>query len=179
MVSKLALGAIWGYQRYVSPHKGFRCAHSVLHGGTGCSGYAKHAIRDHGLWGAIPAIRQRFRDCRSASETLRANCAVHSNWAEDQAGSSPRRGRKRRRKTQDGKGGGWFGSACDCGDAAFCGLALPAFCAAGSAGAQSTSPDKIGTPADGGGADGCGGADCSAPSCDGGCGSCDCSPSCG
>lgn len=180
MVSKLALGAIWGYQQFLSPYKGFRCAHSVLHGGTGCSGYAKHAIRDHGLWAAVPAIRQRFRDCREASLALRANCPVHANWAEMQADNdakgSPRRGRKRRKKNS---GEGWFGNACDCGDVAFCGLALPAFCAAGSGQAQQATPDKLGSPVDcGGGADGCGGLDCSAPSCDG-CGGCDCAPSCG
>ncbi|OAN75345.1 hypothetical protein A8B78_16400 [Jannaschia sp. EhC01] len=167
MVSQIALGAIWGYQRFVSPHKGWRCAHSVLHGGTGCSGYAKHAIRDNGLWGAIPDIRQRLRDCRTASETLRANCAVHANWAEEQANDSPRRGRKRRKKSKDS---GWFGNACDCGEFAFCGLALPAFCVAGAADAQPTPVD--------GAADGCGGLDCAMPSCDG-CGGCDCAPSCG
>ncbi|WP_224815492.1 membrane protein insertion efficiency factor YidD [Hasllibacter sp. MH4015] len=192
MVSQIALGAIWGYQRWISPRKGWRCAHSVLHGGTGCSGYAKHAIRDHGIWGAIPLIRQRFRDCRDASVTLRAACTVHANWAEDQAGGgSPRRGSKRRRK-QEKQSGGWFGNACDCGDAAFCGIALPAFCVAGSVGSARAQgagnvADKSGTPVDGGGAapdgsgaaDGCGGLDCSAPSCDGGCGGCDCAPSCG
>ncbi len=69
MVSKLTLVAIWGNQRHPSPYKEFWCAPSVLHGGTGCSGYAKHAIRDHGLWGANPAIRQRFHDYKAASHT--------------------------------------------------------------------------------------------------------------
>ncbi len=70
MLSNIALGGIWAYQRYLSPRKGYRCAYSVAHGGTGCSGYAKHAIREAGLWRAIPAIRARFRDCRLAYETL-------------------------------------------------------------------------------------------------------------
>jgi putative component of membrane protein insertase Oxa1/YidC/SpoIIIJ protein YidD len=78
MVSQIALGAIWGYQRWISPRKGWRCAHSVLHGGTGCSGHAKHAIRNHGFWAAIPIIRQRLRDCRAARDTLQASCAVHA-----------------------------------------------------------------------------------------------------
>lgn len=174
MVSKLALGAIWGYQRYISPHKGFRCAHSVLHGGTGCSGYAKHAICASGLWGAIPAIRQRFRDCRLASETLRTNCAVHANWADEHA-NTPGRGRKGKRR--ESRTGRCVGNACDCTEVGWCFFALPAFCVAGSADAQPT-PDKVGTPVEGG-ADGCGGLDCSLPSCDGACGGCDCSPSCG
>lgn len=185
MVSKLALGAIWGYQRFISPYKGFRCAHSVLHGGTGCSGHAKRAIGEHGLWGAIPAIKQRLRDCKTASETLRANCSVHANWAEDQASDSPRRGRKRNKQRKDDRGRGCVGNACDCTDVGWCAIALPAFLVGGtgSGGAQTPpAPEKMGTPVDGGGgADGCGGLDCAVPSCDGcdGCGGCDCSPSCG
>jgi len=30
------------YQRYVSPYKGFRCAHRVLHGGDSCSEYIQN-----------------------------------------------------------------------------------------------------------------------------------------
>lgn len=175
MVSKLALGAIWGYQRYLSPYKGFRCAHSVLHGDTGCSGYAKHAIRDHGLWGAVPAIRQRFRDCKDASLTLRANCTVHANWAEEQA-ASPRRGGKRKNKRRESRAGRCIDNTCDCTDVAWCGLGVPALCAAGAGSTQQNPP--VDTPAPSGGADGCSGVDYAAPSCDG-CGGCDCSPSCG
>lgn len=66
-----ALGAIWFYQRFVSPRKGFSCAHRVLHDGAGCSGYAKAAIKEHGLVSAVPLIRQRFKDCTSAYETIK------------------------------------------------------------------------------------------------------------
>ncbi|MEL6585666.1 MAG: membrane protein insertion efficiency factor YidD [Pseudomonadota bacterium] len=71
MLSRIALGGICAYQRYLSPRKGFRCAYSVAHGGTGCSGYAKFAIRDHGFWCALPLIRQRFRACQAAYVALR------------------------------------------------------------------------------------------------------------
>jgi putative component of membrane protein insertase Oxa1/YidC/SpoIIIJ protein YidD len=71
MLSRLALAAIGGYQRHFSPRKGYACAHRVAHGGTGCSGYAKAAIADLGLLRSIPAIRQRFADCRDAAEELR------------------------------------------------------------------------------------------------------------
>lgn len=77
MFSKMALGGIWAYQQYISPKKGFRCAYSVTHGGTGCSGFVKHAIRDDGLWRALPAIRQRFRDCRTAYVAMRENCVCN------------------------------------------------------------------------------------------------------
>jgi putative component of membrane protein insertase Oxa1/YidC/SpoIIIJ protein YidD len=71
MLSRLALAAIKGYQRHLSPYKGYACAYRVAHGGTGCSGFAKTAIADLGLFRAIPAIRLRFAACRDAAEELR------------------------------------------------------------------------------------------------------------
>ena len=68
--ARAALAGIRFYQRRLSPLKGFRCAHSVLHGGPGCSGFAAQAIRERGLLGAIRPIHQRFRDCRAAFVTL-------------------------------------------------------------------------------------------------------------
>jgi putative component of membrane protein insertase Oxa1/YidC/SpoIIIJ protein YidD len=71
MLDRLALAAIGGYQRHLSPRKGFSCAYRVARGGTGCSGFAKAAIADLGLIRAIPLIRRRFADCRDAAEELR------------------------------------------------------------------------------------------------------------
>jgi putative component of membrane protein insertase Oxa1/YidC/SpoIIIJ protein YidD len=68
--SRLALLAIRGYQRWLSPYKGFRCAHAVLHGGPGCSGYAAEVIHARGLVDAVGPIRQRFRDCRAAYQVM-------------------------------------------------------------------------------------------------------------
>ena len=72
MFARAALGSIWIYQTYISPHKGFRCAHSVVHKGTGCSGYAKQSIQTHGLLNAIPLIKQRFKECKVAYLTLQS-----------------------------------------------------------------------------------------------------------
>lgn len=183
MVSQIALGAIWGYQRWISPRKGWRCAHSVLHGGTGCSGHAKYAIRDHGLWAALPLIRKRLRDCRAASFTLRANCAVcNERDPEDGSGEDGRPNRRPwgRKRRKEGKSD----AACDALDCGLGGclpaIALPAFCAsAGGSGAQPAPlPDKMPSSAPEGGGCDLGGLDCSVPSCDG-CGGCDCAPSCG
>ncbi|MDB5806251.1 MAG: hypothetical protein JWN73_3573 [Betaproteobacteria bacterium] len=33
----LASAAIGGYQRFLSPYKGYRCAYGVVHGTHGCS----------------------------------------------------------------------------------------------------------------------------------------------
>ena len=70
MLARAALGGIWMYQTYMSPRKGFRCAHSVVHSSTGCSGYAKQEIQNHGFFRSLPLIRQRFRDCKVAYYTL-------------------------------------------------------------------------------------------------------------
>lgn len=86
-----ALSLIWVYQRYISPRKGFSCAHRVLHGGPGCSGYAKHAIQDHGLFAAVPLVRQRFRDCKTAYETIQ----------ERKAEEHKRKRKEKRRKKDD------------------------------------------------------------------------------
>lgn len=100
MLARTALGGIWVYQNYFSKRKGFRCAYSVVHGGTGCSGYAKYAIRDHGFWSAIPKIKQRFRDCKSAHQDLVANCTVHSEAPENDT-IEKRRKRKRRERRNE------------------------------------------------------------------------------
>ncbi len=70
VVASSVLLAIRAYQRWISPYKGFHCAHAMLHGGPGCSGYAAEAIRSLGVIGALGPIRVRFRDCRAAFETL-------------------------------------------------------------------------------------------------------------
>ena len=71
MLSRAALIGIAGYQRWLSPRKGYACAYRMVHGGTGCSGHAKAAIRDHGLWAALPLIRARLAACGEAAALLR------------------------------------------------------------------------------------------------------------
>lgn len=108
MISRMALGLIWGYQQYVSPYKGFRCAHSVMHGGPGCSGYAKERIRDVGVITAIGEIRKRLRECGQAAHALhqeRSDC-------EESADDVVDRSSKKRR--HDGKDNRSFMDACDC-----------------------------------------------------------------
>ncbi|WP_420029053.1 membrane protein insertion efficiency factor YidD [Photobacterium halotolerans] len=81
----LAIWAIKGYQRYLSPHKGFRCAHAAFHGGQSCSG-AVITILATSHWTSIgKEISQQFKACKAASLQLQAN----------------RSRRKRRRKDDD------------------------------------------------------------------------------
>ncbi|WP_137111669.1 membrane protein insertion efficiency factor YidD [Rhodobacter sp. SY28-1] len=80
MLSRPALAAIGGYQRHLSPRKGYSCAYRIARGGTGCSGFAKAVISEVGLLRAIPAIRERFAACRDAAEELRERKRKKEKW---------------------------------------------------------------------------------------------------
>jgi putative component of membrane protein insertase Oxa1/YidC/SpoIIIJ protein YidD len=70
---------IGGYQKYLSPHKGFSCAHRVWHRGESCSQYTKRAIVERGVIGAIPLVRERFQECKVANERLQQRRQARSN----------------------------------------------------------------------------------------------------
>lgn len=63
MVTWLALKAINFYQKFISPYKGFNCAHRVATGEVGCSGYGKKVISRFGLVTGIKLLNRRFYDC--------------------------------------------------------------------------------------------------------------------
>jgi putative component of membrane protein insertase Oxa1/YidC/SpoIIIJ protein YidD len=63
--------AIRGYQRRISPHKGYRCAYSVTHGGPGCSGAVLSILEENGLLRGWGLIKQRFHNCDSAAKERR------------------------------------------------------------------------------------------------------------
>jgi putative component of membrane protein insertase Oxa1/YidC/SpoIIIJ protein YidD len=100
--------AINAYQRYMSPYKGFTCAHRHLYKGDSCSQYVKRIVVEESLEGAWIAIRERFQECREANLILR-NSGSNSEW-----GVQP----KKRRKPQDCNSSNW-GDCCQglsCGD---------------------------------------------------------------
>ncbi|PNY80189.1 membrane protein insertion efficiency factor YidD [Deinococcus koreensis] len=66
----LVVRAIGRYQRSLSPHKGFRCAHAALHGGPSCSAQVARIVRQQGLVGGRRAVADQFRACRAAHRTL-------------------------------------------------------------------------------------------------------------
>ena len=67
-----AIYAIQVYQRFISPYKGFRCAHAALHGGDSCSHAVKKLIDEYGIWGSRSLIGARFTECRAAYQVLLA-----------------------------------------------------------------------------------------------------------
>jgi len=64
--------AITAYQQFVSPHKGFCCAHRYLNGGLSCSQAVKRLVLNHGLIESLPLVRARFEACRNAYKLLLA-----------------------------------------------------------------------------------------------------------
>ena len=68
----LAVKAISGYQRHLSPRKGFACAHRIAYGGASCSQHIKTLIERHGLMQGAALAPERFRACREAYFVLRA-----------------------------------------------------------------------------------------------------------
>jgi putative component of membrane protein insertase Oxa1/YidC/SpoIIIJ protein YidD len=62
----LAVASINGYQKYVSPYKGYSCAYRVEFGKASCSGYAKSAINEHGLFVGVLELGNRFKHCHYA-----------------------------------------------------------------------------------------------------------------
>jgi putative component of membrane protein insertase Oxa1/YidC/SpoIIIJ protein YidD len=65
-----ALWSIQFYQRFISPYKGFRCAHATLHKGDSCSQAIKKIILEQGVWNSKTLIKARFAQCRLAAQTL-------------------------------------------------------------------------------------------------------------
>lgn len=116
---RLTLNLVRGYQKYLSPHKGFSCAYRKLHGGASCSEYFRQSIDRYGLSHAIPLFQQRLEACKMANLTLRSPVSTQEEDAESSA--------NKQRKTRDfycdravgdcvGSGCGDCGSSTDCGD---------------------------------------------------------------
>jgi putative component of membrane protein insertase Oxa1/YidC/SpoIIIJ protein YidD len=60
---KLVLTAITGYQRYVSPHKGFCCAYRAHTGRKSCSALGFRAVRRYGVLAGLAVLRRRTYLC--------------------------------------------------------------------------------------------------------------------
>lgn len=70
--TRAALTAIGAYQRYISPYKGFCCAHAAFFGGPSCSRAVRDIVQEHGVAGGWALIQARFAACRQAHAHLRA-----------------------------------------------------------------------------------------------------------
>lgn len=73
MMNKLAIALIRFYQKFISPRKGFTCAHRALHGGDTCSVAVRKIIESNGLYSGFKSIQSRFRECQYASKEISLN----------------------------------------------------------------------------------------------------------
>lgn len=82
--------AVWSiilYQKYISPYKGFSCAHRIsLGSGTGCSGYAKKVFARYGLIKGYALLQRRFYDCRWHSLALQQKRPARHGYHKYQGG---------------------------------------------------------------------------------------------
>lgn len=102
-MTTLAVGAIGVYRRYLSPWKGFRCAHAALHGRGSCSDFGLRVYERHPFATATALMRRRFAACRRAYLTL-----VAGSRSEDEE-------KERRRTWQDAADWTCTGiDVCDC-----------------------------------------------------------------
>ncbi|MEH2291546.1 membrane protein insertion efficiency factor YidD [Nostoc sp.] len=76
---QVSAAAITGYQKHISPHKGFACAHRILYSGESCSQYIKRVVAQEGLKVAFVNSRERFQACKQANQILR--CFAASRYA--------------------------------------------------------------------------------------------------
>ena len=60
------------YQRYLSPRKGFTCAHNHLHGRGSCSQFGRRVVLKYGVLRFFRLLLLRFTACRDAAITLSA-----------------------------------------------------------------------------------------------------------
>jgi len=65
-ITKLSVETINLYQNYISPYKGYCCAHAALHNGVSCSEWGKQKILEVGLLKAISEIIHRLKECKHA-----------------------------------------------------------------------------------------------------------------
>jgi putative component of membrane protein insertase Oxa1/YidC/SpoIIIJ protein YidD len=71
MTTAVAVGVIDLYQQYISPYKGFCCAHRAKHGRTSCSQFAKRLIEKVGLLRFWPLLTRRFERCGHAARAMK------------------------------------------------------------------------------------------------------------
>jgi len=89
--AQLALAAIRGYQRWISPYKGFRCALRAHTGGDSCSSYGYLVIGRFGLRRGLGLLDRRLELCghvhrRAAAPAPLARPAVRNPWRHKEQG---------------------------------------------------------------------------------------------
>jgi uncharacterized protein len=102
----LMVKAVRFYQRFISPYKGFRCAHAKYTGDISCSNYGLKVLKECSPLEAIDLIRHRLKACSHISQMYRPVCAHQPKVFSEL--TLPSKGKFNSRKSQAG-----FVDGCD------------------------------------------------------------------
>ena len=72
IVDKATEHLILLYQKYISPRKGYCCAHNALHNNGSCSSWALNVVRSHGALSMFSQISTRFSECNEAHKEIKS-----------------------------------------------------------------------------------------------------------
>lgn len=97
----LAVSMIHGYRRWISPYKGFRCAHHVVYGCGSCSDYGLEVFQSDPFLEAWSKLKERLKACRTAKQIYQSQ----SQETEEE--------RRRRLNQNQPQRSGWA-DGCDC-----------------------------------------------------------------
>lgn len=78
----IGLFAIRAYQKWISPYKGYRCAHRLYHGGESCSEYASRILNEQGWRKLRSKMKDRFAACRNAARFLKSEAMTDASEGE-------------------------------------------------------------------------------------------------
>lgn len=73
ITDQTTLRLISGYQRYLSPIKGFKCAAGQVYGDSTCSAVIKAIVQNQGLVAGFPAIQHQLKQCHAAAKYAKAH----------------------------------------------------------------------------------------------------------
>ena len=140
--SSLATWAIEAYQRFISPYKGFCCAHRAVHGRDSLLAVRQRVAKKRGVLAMFGLLRRRFTECSVAAQVLDYESRESRRPRIKQVDEN----HQRKIPALDGCDpvpdcdcGGMPSSACDVGDLS----SAPADCAGGG-GADCVSADCVG-----------------------------------
>jgi putative component of membrane protein insertase Oxa1/YidC/SpoIIIJ protein YidD len=103
-MSTFAIAGIDFYRRYLSPLKGFKCAHHFVHGAGSCSTYGRQVYATRRFLDATRLLRMRFLECKLAAQHVKRTAVWHADHSRSDEDS-----RKRLKRKQDR-----WSAAADC-----------------------------------------------------------------
>lgn len=69
-MTTIASTAVHLYRRFISPYKGFRCAHQAVHGRGSCSNYGLRVYDRRPFGQATALLKRRLEACRAAYQRV-------------------------------------------------------------------------------------------------------------